>query len=256
MRCPMKVVFERPRTLLKKPFTYCPGCHHGLAQRLIAEVIDELGIGEVTIGVGPIGCSVYIYEFFDLDFVMGGHGRAQAVATGIKRALPDRIVFSYQGDGDIGAIGTAEAIHVANRGELITSFFVNNAVFGMTGGQMAPTTLLGQKTRTSPLGRDARMHGFPFRLAEMLKVAEGSAYIARVALTQPRFVRQARACIKKAFLTQIEKKGFSLVEILSPCPTNWGMEPEQAVRWLEEKMIPYFPLGEIKVKEGNFDETS
>lgn len=252
----MKVVFERPKTLIKKPFTYCPGCHHGLAQRLIAEVIDELDIGAITIGVGPIGCSVYIYEFLDVDFVMGGHGRAQAVATGIKRALPDRVVFSYQGDGDIGAIGTAEAVHVANRGELITSFFVNNAVFGMTGGQMAPTTLLGQKTKTSPLGRDARTHGFPFRLAEMLKVAEGSAYIARVALTQPRLIKQARECIKKAFLTQIEKKGFSLVEILSPCPTNWGMTPEDAVRWLEEKMIPYFQLGEIKVKEGVFDGTS
>lgn len=248
----MKVVFERPKTLLKKPFTYCPGCHHGLAQRLIAEVIDELGIGGITIGVGPIGCSVYIYEFLDVDFVMGGHGRAQAVATGIKRALPDRVVFSYQGDGDIGAIGTAEAIHVANRGELITSFFVNNAVFGMTGGQMAPTTLLGQKTRTSPLGREARAHGFPLKLSEMLAVAEGSAYIARVALTQPRLVKQARECIKKAFLAQIEKKGFSLVEILSICPTNWGMAPQEAVRWLEEKMIPHYRLGEIKVKEGVF----
>lgn len=245
----MKVVFERPKTLLEKPFTYCPGCHHGLAQRLIAEVIDELGIADRTIGVGPIGCSVYIYEFIDVDFVIGAHGRAPAIATGIKRALPDRVVFSYQGDGDIAAIGTAEIIHAANRGELITAFFVNNAVFGMTGGQMAPTTLVGQKTKTTPLGRKPDVHGFPFRLGECLSVAEGSAYIARVALTRPQLIRQAKECIRKAFLTQIERKGFALVEILSPCPTNWGMSPKEAVDWLEHHMIPYFPLGEIKVKE-------
>jgi len=245
----MRTIFERPKTLIDKPFTYCPGCHHGLAQRLIAEVIDELGIAEKTIGVGPVGCSVYIYEFFDLDFVMGAHGRAPGVATGVKRSLPDQVVFSYQGDGDIAAIGTAEIVHCANRGELITSFFVNNAVFGMTGGQMAPTTLPGQKTTTSPLGRNTEVQGFPFKLGEMLAQADGSAYIARVALTNPRLISQAKRCIKKAFLTQIEKKGFALVEILSPCPTNWGMTPQEAVRWVEEKMIPYFPLGEIKVKE-------
>lgn len=245
----MRIVFERPKTLLEKPFTYCPGCHHGLAQRLIAEVIDELGIADRTIGVGPIGCSVYIYEFIDVDFVVGAHGRAPAIATGIKRALPDRVVFSYQGDGDIAAIGTSEIIHAASRGELITAFFVNNAVFGMTGGQMAPTTLIGQKTKTTPLGRKPEVHGFPFRLGECLSVTEGSAYIARVALTRPQFIRQAKECIRKAFLTQMERKGFSLVEILSPCPTNWGMSPKEAVDWLEHHMIPYFPLGELKVKE-------
>lgn len=249
----MKAVFKRPRTLIKKPFTYCPGCHHGLAQRIIAEVIDELGIADKTIGVGPVGCSVYIYEFLDVDFVMGAHGRAPAVATGIKRSLPDRVVFSYQGDGDIAAIGTAEIVHAANRGELITSFFVNNAVFGMTGGQMAPTTLLGQKTKTSPEGRDARMHGFPMRLGEVLAACEGSAYIARAALTNPRLIRKAREMVRKAFLTQIEGKGFSMVEFLSPCPTNWGMSPVEAVEWLEKEMSSYFEIGEIKVKEDVFN---
>ncbi|MGQ9622623.1 MAG: thiamine pyrophosphate-dependent enzyme [Candidatus Caldatribacteriaceae bacterium] len=250
----MKVVFERPRTLLKKPFTYCPGCHHGLAQRLIAEAIDELGIAHRTIGVGPIGCAVYIYEFLDVDFVIASHGRAPAVATGIKRSLPDCVVFSYQGDGDIAAIGTSEIVHAANRGECITAFFVNNAVFGMTGGQMAPTTLLGQRTKTTPQGRTPQVHGFPFHLGEFLSVAEGSAYIARVALTRPPLVRQAKECFKKAFLTQMEKKGFSLIEVLSPCPTNWGLSPKEAVEWLEKMMIPYFPLGELKVKEGVFRE--
>jgi len=246
----MQTVFERPKTLLEQHFTYCPGCHHGLAQRLIAEVIDELDIADRTIGVGPVGCSVYIYQFLDIDFIMGAHGRAPATATGVKRALPDRIVFSYQGDGDIAAIGTAEIVHAAVRGECISAFFINNATFGMTGGQMAPTTILGQKTRTSPRGRAVEREGHPFKLGEMLAVADGSAYIARVALTKPQLIKKAKQSIKRAFLTQQARMGFSLVEILSPCPTNWGMSPLEAVQWLEKNLMTTFPLGEIKVKEG------
>jgi len=246
----MQTVFERPKTLLEQHFTYCPGCHHGLAQRLIAEVIDELDIADRTIGVGPVGCSVYIYEFLDIDFIMGAHGRAPATATGVKRALPDRVVFSYQGDGDIAAIGTAEIVHAAVRGECISAFFVNNATYGMTGGQMAPTTILGQKTVTSPRGRAMEREGYPFKLGEMLAVADGSAYIARVALTKPQLIKKAKQSIKRAFLTQQAKMGFSLVEILSPCPTNWGMSPLEAVQWLEKNLMTTFPLGEIKVKEG------
>jgi 2-oxoglutarate ferredoxin oxidoreductase subunit beta len=246
----MQTVFERPKTLLEQHFTYCPGCHHGLAQRLIAEVIDELDIADRTIGVGPVGCSVYIYQFLDIDFIMGAHGRAPATATGVKRALPDRIVFSYQGDGDIAAIGTAEIVHAAVRGECISAFFINNATFGMTGGQMAPTTILGQKTRTSPRGRAVEHEGHPFKLGEMLAVADGSAYIARVALTKPQLIKKAKQSIKRAFLTQQARMGFSLVEILSPCPTNWGMSPLEAVQWLEKNLMTTFPLGEIKVKEG------
>ncbi len=246
----MQTVFERPKTLLEQHFTYCPGCHHGLAQRLIAEVIDELDIADRTIGVGPVGCSVYIYEFLDIDFIMGAHGRAPATATGVKRALPDRVVFSYQGDGDIAAIGTAEIVHAAVRGECISAFFVNNATYGMTGGQMAPTTILGQKTVTSPRGRAIEREGYPFKLGEMLAVTDGSAYIARVALTKPQLIKKAKQSIKRAFLTQQAKMGFSLVEILSPCPTNWGMSPLEAVQWLEKNLMTTFPLGEIKVKEG------
>ena len=246
----MQTIFERPKTLINQPFRYCPGCNHGLAQRLIAEVIDELDIADKTIGVGPVGCSVYIYECLDIDFVMGAHGRAPATATGIKRALPDRMVFSYQGDGDIAAIGTAEIVHCAVRGECISAFFINNATFGMTGGQMAPTTILNQRTTTSPRGRKQDEAGFPFKLGEMLAVAEGSAYIARVALTKPQLIKKAKQAIKRAFLTQQAGLGFSLVEILSPCPTNWAMPPLEAVQWLEKNIIPVFPLGEIKVKEG------
>jgi 2-oxoglutarate ferredoxin oxidoreductase subunit beta len=246
----MQTVFERPKTLINQPFRYCPGCNHGLAQRLIAEVIDELDIADKTIGVGPVGCSVYIYECLDIDFVMGAHGRAPATATGIKRALPDRMVFSYQGDGDIAAIGTAEIVHCAVRGECISAFFINNATFGMTGGQMAPTTILNQRTTTSPRGRKQDEAGFPFKLGEMLAVAEGSAYIARVALTKPQLIKKAKQAIKRAFLTQQAGLGFSLVEILSPCPTNWAMPPLEVVQWLEKNIIPVFPLGEIKVKEG------
>ncbi|NLJ48800.1 MAG: 2-oxoglutarate oxidoreductase, partial [Candidatus Atribacteria bacterium] len=187
----MQTIFERPKTLINQPFRYCPGCNHGLAQRLIAEVIDELDIADKTIGVGPVGCSVYIYECLDIDFVMGAHGRAPATATGIKRALPDRIVFSYQGDGDIAAIGTAEIVHCSVRGECISAFFINNSTFGMTGGQMAPTTILGQRTTTSPRGRKQAEAGFPFKLGEMLAVNEGSAYIARVALTKPQLIKKA-----------------------------------------------------------------
>lgn len=247
----MKTVFERPKTLLEKPFTYCPGCHHGLAHRLIAEVIDELDIAGQTIGVGPVGCSVYIYDFLDIDFIMGAHGRAPATAIGVKRALPDRVVFSYQGDGDIAAIGTAEIVHAAARGECISAFFINNAIFGMTGGQMAPTTLSGQVTTTSPLGRSTTNDGYPLKLCEMLRELEGSAYLARVLLTRPQYIRRAKEVIRKAFLTQIEKRGFSLVEILSPCPTNWKMTPAEAVAWVEDQLVCAFPPGEIKEWEAS-----
>ncbi len=242
----MKTIFERPKTLLEKPFTYCPGCHHGLAHRLLAEVIDELGIADHTIGVGPVGCSVYIYVFLDIDFVMGAHGRAPATATGLKRALPEQVVFSYQGDGDIAAIGTSEIIHSAARGELISAFFINNAIFGMTGGQMAPTTISGQVTTTSPRGRSTVDQGYPLKLCELLRGLEGSAYLARVLLTRPKYIREAKEVFRKAFLTQIEKKGFSLVEVLSPCPTNWKMTPAEAVAWVENTLAHSFPPGEIK----------
>lgn len=242
----MKTIFERPKSLLNKPFTYCPGCLHGLAHRLIAEVIDELGLAGSTVGVGPVGCSVYICEFIDVDFVMGPHGRAPALATGVKRSLPDHLVFSYQGDGDIAAIGTAEIVHAAARGELISAFFVNNAIFGMTGGQMAPTTITGQRTTTSPAGRNSGRAGYPIRLCEMLGELEGSSYLARVSLTRPNLIRQARQAVRRAFDTQLQKKGFSLVEFLSPCPTNWKMTPAEAVDWVENTMTRHYPLGIIK----------
>lgn len=245
----MKLVAGYPDSLTEKPFHYCPGCTHGIIHRLVAEVIDELGIREETIGVAPVGCSVLAYEYFDVDMFEASHGRAPAVATGVKRVHPDKIVFTYQGDGDLASIGTAEIIHAANRGEKITTIFVNNAIYGMTGGQMAPTTLVGQKTTTSPFGRDTNTAGHPIKITEMLSVLDGSAYIARVSVHDPKHIRQAKKAIKKAFQVQIEGKGFALVEVLSACPTNWGMAPVGAVKWLADNMVPTYPLGEFKEVE-------
>ncbi|HME43252.1 MAG TPA: thiamine pyrophosphate-dependent enzyme [Syntrophorhabdales bacterium] len=242
----MKKVFSRPESLKETPFHYCPGCGHSIIHRLVAEVIDELGIRERTIGVPPAGCAVLAYNYFDVDMAEAPHGRAAAVATGIKRMLPDRIVFTYQGDGDIAAIGTAETIHAASRGERVTSIFVNNAIYGMTGGQMAPTTLPGQVTTTTPGGRAPLRDGNPIDLSEMLGVAAGSVYIERTSVTSPKNILKTKKAIKKAFTVQLEDRGFALVEILSPCPTNWKMTPVDAARWVDESMTKIFPLKVIK----------
>ena len=242
----MKKIFSRPESLKDTPFHYCPGCGHSIIHRLVAEVIDELGIRERTIGVPPAGCAVLAYNYFDVDMAEAPHGRAAAVATGIKRMLPDRIVFTYQGDGDIAAIGTAETIHAASRGERVTSIFVNNAIYGMTGGQMAPTTVPGQITTTTPGGRAPLRDGNPIDLSEMLGVAAGSVYIERTSVTSPKNILKTKKAIKKAFMVQLEDRGFSLVEILSPCPTNWKMTPVAAARWVDESMTKIFPLKVIK----------
>jgi 2-oxoglutarate ferredoxin oxidoreductase subunit beta len=243
----MKVVFERPKSMFPVPTHYCPGCGHGIVHRLLAEVIDEFGIRERVIGVAPVGCAVLIYNYINCDMYEAAHGRAPAIATGCKRVHPDLILFTYQGDGDLASIGTAEIIHAANRGENITVLFLNNAIYGMTGGQMAPTTILGQRTTTCPLGRSPKREGYPIRIAEMLATLEGATYIARVAVHNPRAIIAAKKALKKAFEVQINGLGFSLVEFLSPCPTGWGMPPAEATKWVEEKMIPSFPLGEFKV---------
>lgn len=240
------IVFRRTPVLTGKPTHYCPGCHHGLIHRLIAEVIEELGIRERTVGVAPVGCAVLAYDYLDIDMMEAPHGRPPAVATGLKRVMPDRIVFTYQGDGDLAAIGTAEIIHAAARGENITVIFVNNANYGMTGGQMAPTTLVGQKTKTTPRGRNPDNEGYPLKVAEMMAVIDGVAYSRRVAVYDPVRLRQARSALKTAFSNQLEKVGFSLVEVLSACPTNWGMSPIDAARFVEEKMVQNFPLGVFK----------
>ena len=241
-----EIIFARPKTLTAKETHYCPGCHHGIIHRLVAEVIDELNIKEKTILVIPVGCSALADEYFDLDTQQAAHGRAPAVATGIKRVHPDQVVFTYQGDGDIAAIGCAEIVHAALRGEKITTIFVNNAIYGMTGGQMAPTTLVGQVTATSPYGRDASLVGSPIRLSEMLSTLDGAKYIARVAVNNPKNMAVSKAAIKKAFEVQLRGEGFAMVEVLSTCPTNWGKTPIKAVKWLEENMIPQFPLGVYK----------
>ncbi|MHB0885111.1 MAG: thiamine pyrophosphate-dependent enzyme [Bacillota bacterium] len=243
-------VFERPKALSDVIFHYCPGCTHGIIHRLVAEAIDELGVQGKTIGVASVGCSVLAYNYFNVDFQQAAHGRAPAVATGIKRCLPDRIVFTYQGDGDLASIGTAEIVHAAMRGENITVVFVNNAIYGMTGGQMAPTTLVGQTTTTSPGGRKPERAGRPIRMSEMLSQLEGPAYIARVSTHNATQVARAKQAVKKAFQAQVDKKGFSMVELLSTCPTNWGMTPSEALKWLEEDMLPVYPLGEFKTEPG------
>ncbi len=242
----MQKVFTRPRSLKDIPTHYCPGCTHGIVHRLVAEVIDELDIFDRTIGVAPVGCSVFAYNYFDCDMFQASHGRAPAVATGIKRVLPDRVVFTYQGDGDLAAIGTGEIVHAAARGEKFTVIFINNAIYAMTGGQMAPTTLLGQKTTTTPYGRDKEVNGYPVKIAEMLSVLDGTAYVARVSVHDPASVVKAKKAIKRAFEVQLAGLGFSLVEVLSACPTNWGLPPVEALKWLAENMIPYYPLGEYK----------
>ena len=244
----MSTVFQKPHALTDAPLHYCPGCTHGIIHRLVAEAIDELGVEGRTIGVASVGCSVFAYNYFNCDMVQAAHGRAPAVATGVKRSDPNNIVFTYQGDGDLAAIGTAETVHSAARGENITVIFVNNAIYGMTGGQMAPTTMPGQVTQTSPYGRDVNTVGYPVKICEMLSKLDGATYLERVAVDDVKHVRAAKAAIKKAFQNQIEGKGFSLVEVLSTCPTNWGMTPEKALSWLRENMIPYYPLGVYKDK--------
>jgi 2-oxoglutarate ferredoxin oxidoreductase subunit beta len=242
----MKKVFSRPKSLKKTPFHYCPGCGHSLLHRLIGEVIDEMGLQEKIIGIPPAGCAVLAYYYFDIDMGEASHGRAAALATGMKRALPDRVVFTYQGDGDIAAIGTAETIHAAARGENITTVFVNNGVYGMTGGQMAPTTVLGQKTTTSPGGRKETRDGFPINLSEMLAIAKGSAYVERTAVNSPGNILKTKKAIAKAFQVQLDGYGFSLVEVLSPCPTNWKMDAVEASKWINDVMMVHFPLGVLK----------
>ena len=236
-------VFEKPKSLADVPLHYCPGCTHGIIHRLVAEAIDALDIEGRTIGVAPVGCAVMAYDYFTCDMVEAAHGRAPAVATGIKRALPESIVFTYQGDGDLASIGMAETVHAATRNENITVIFVNNAIYGMTGGQMAPTSLPGQVTQTSPYGRDVATAGYPIRVCELLSELEGPEYLARVAVNNVKNVRAAGKAIRKAFENQVAGRGFSLVEVISSCPTNWGMTPQKALDWIEEKMIPYYPLG-------------
>lgn len=244
-------VFEKPKALTDAALHYCPGCTHGIIHRLVAEAMDELDITGKTIGIASVGCSVFTYNYFNCDMVQAAHGRAPAVATGVKRADPNNIVFTYQGDGDLAAIGTAETVHAAARGENITIIFVNNAIYGMTGGQMAPTSLPGQVTQTSPYGRDVETVGYPVRVCEMLSTLDGPAYLERVAVSSVKQVKNAKKAILKAFRNQVEGKGFSLVEVLSTCPTNWGKTPEQALTWLEENMIPYYPLGVYKDKDND-----
>jgi len=245
-----KKIFQRPKYLKEAVFHYCPGCGHSIIHRLIAEVIEELDIGKKTIGVPPAGCAVLAYNYLDVDMGEAPHGRGAAVATGIKRVLPDRIVFTYQGDGDIAAIGTAETVHAANRGEKITVIFVNNGVYGMTGGQMAPTTIQGQNSTTTPGGRDILRDGSPLDLSQMLLFAKGSVYIERTAVNSPKNIMRTKRAITKAFKTQMQGLGFSLVEILSPCPTNWKMTPVDAAKWVEETAVKTFPLKVIKDEVG------
>jgi 2-oxoglutarate ferredoxin oxidoreductase subunit beta len=244
----LKKVFSRPASLKDKPFRYCPGCSHGVLHRIIAETIDALGVRDRTIGIAPVGCAVFAYDYFDIDMIEVPHGRPPAVATGMKRSHPDAVIFSYQGDGDLAAIGAAEIIHAAARGENITVIFMNNGNYGMTGGQMAPTTLPGQKTTTTPTGRDVKSAGSPIRICEMLATLDGPSYIERVSVDSPKNVLTAKTAIRKAFRNQLEGIGFSLVEVLSLCPTDWGMSSIQAVDWVRNHMMPYYPLGVYKDK--------
>jgi 2-oxoglutarate/2-oxoacid ferredoxin oxidoreductase subunit beta len=242
----MKKVFCTPRSLRDVSNHYCPGCGHGIAHRLIAEVVDELGIREKVIGVAPVGCAVVAYDYWDFDCSEAAHGRALAVATAIKRIRPQGIVFTYQGDGDLAAIGASETVHAANRGERLTTVFINNAIYGMTGGQMAPTTLLGQKTATTPRGRQTSSEGWPLRISEMLSLLPGVVYLERTSLHSPQEIIKTKKAIKQAFVNQLENKGFSLVEVLSPCPTYLGLSPKQTLDWIKDVMIKEFPLGRIK----------
>lgn len=244
------LVYERPEGFTEMPTHYCPGCTHGVAHRLIAEVLEEMELIDRTIGVAPVGCSVFAYNYFDTDFVEAPHGRAPAMATGIKRVLPDRIVFTYQGDGDLASIGMGEIVHAAARGENLTVIFINNANYGMTGGQMAPTTLPGMKTTSSPNGRDVETQGFPIRMAEMLSTLDGVGYCVRRSLHDPKNIRLAKKAIRMAFETQVRGLGFSMVEVLSTCPTNWGITPVESLKFVEQHMVPAYPLGDYKVAAG------
>ena len=243
----VKTVYIRPASLKATPMHYCPGCTHGIAHRLIAEVLDEMGIREQTIGVAPVGCSVFVYKYINCDFVEAAHGRAPAMATGIKRVLPDRIVFTYQGDGDLASIGMGEIMHAASRGENITIVFLNNAIYGMTGGQMAPTTIPGQKTTSSPGGRDVEQTGYPLHMAELLAQLNGTSYVVRRSLHDPKHIRLAKKALRTAFETQRQELGLSMVELLSTCPTNWGLSTLDSLTWLEDHMIPVYPLDDFKI---------
>ena len=241
------VVYSRPKAFNDATTHYCPGCTHGTAHRLLAETLDEMGLAEKSVGVAPVGCSVFMYNYFETDFVEAAHGRAPAMATGIKRVLPDRVVFTYQGDGDAVSIGMAEMMHAAARGENITVIFVNNAIYGMTGGQMAPTSLPGMKTTSSPLGRDVELQGYPIRMSEMIAQMDGAGYVVRRSLHDPKNIRMAKKAIRTAFETQVRGLGFSMVELLSTCPTNWGLTPVDSLKWVEEHMLPTFPIGDFKI---------
>lgn len=242
----METVYQRPHALTDTPFSYCPGCPHGIVHRLVAETIDELGIEGTTIGIAPVGCAVLAYNFFACDMIEAAHGRAPAVATGVKRVLPESVVFTYQGDGDLASIGIAETVHAATRGEKITVIFINNAIYGMTGGQMAPTSLPKQITQTSPYGRDVDTAGFPVRVCELLSTLDGVALAQRVTVDTPKNVRTAKKAIRKAFDYQIEGVGYSIVEVVSTCPTNWGLSPQDSFQWMRDNMLPYYPLGVYK----------
>jgi 2-oxoglutarate ferredoxin oxidoreductase subunit beta len=245
----MGKTFKKPESMTDTPTHYCPGCTHGVIHRLVAEVIDELGIRGRTVGIAPVGCAVLAYNYFNFDFQEAAHGRAPAMATGIKRVRPDLMVFTYQGDGDLASIGMGEIVHAANRGEKFTTIFVNNAVYGMTGGQMAPTTMPNQRTTTSPFGRKVEDVGMPIRMAELLTTLQTPAYIARQTVLKPKYIVKAKKSLKKAFQYQLEGRCFSFVEIVSTCPTNWGLTPSDAVKWSEETLLPYYQLGEFKTPE-------
>ena len=245
---PENLVYKKPTLMNDNAMHYCPGCSHGVVHKLIAEVIEEMGMEDKTVGISPVGCAVFAYNYLDIDWQEAAHGRAPAVATAVKRLWPDRLVFTYQGDGDLACIGTAETIHALNRGENITIIFINNAIYGMTGGQMAPTSLPGQVTQTTPYGRDIKTAGYPVRVCEMLSTLDGTAYAERVSVDCVKNINRAKKAIKKAFETQLAGKGFSIVEVISACPTNWGLSPVDALGWLRENMLPYYPLGVYKDK--------
>ncbi len=245
----MAKTFQRPQCMTDRPTHYCPGCTHGVAHRLVAEVIDELGIRGRTVGLAPVGCAVLMYNYLDVDFQEASHGRAPAMATGVKRVRPDLIVFTYQGDGDLASIGMGEIVHAANRGERFTTIFINNAVYGMTGGQMAPTSMPGQRTTTSPFGRKPDEVGMPIRMAELLASLATPGFVTRQSVTRPKYINRAKKAIRQAFEYQMESRCFSFVELISTCPTNWGMTPVEAVQWAEETLLPYYPLGVYKTPE-------
>jgi len=245
----LDLIYKKPETLTDTPLHYCPGCGHGVVHRILMEVVDEMGIQQDTVGVAPVGCSVFAYHYMNIDMQEAAHGRASAVATGIKRVLPDKFVFSYQGDGDLAAIGTAETIHTVNRGENILMVFINNGIYGMTGGQMAPTTLIGQKTSTSPYGRDEKLIGYPLKITDMLVILPGAYYVTRQAVSSAGAVRKLKKAVKKSFEYQKLNKGTCFIEVVSNCPSGWGMTPVEANKWMEENMFPYYPIGDLKVPQ-------